>query len=101
MPAVRASTVMQRDPATSAFLAYCRSGDGQQLGRAFDLVAPELLLVAARLLPRHADAPDLVQRTFLTALQRRRAFDPARRLAPWLFGMLLQHVRHERRRLRR
>ena len=92
---------MTRDPATTAFVRFCKTGEPQQLGAVFDLLAPELLLVAARLLPSGGDAPDLVQQTFVTAMQQRRKFDATRAVAPWLVGILLQHVRHERRRLRR
>ena len=92
---------MTRDPATTAFVRFCKTGEPQQLGAVFDLLAPELLLVAVRLLPPGGDAPDLVQQTFVTAMQMRRRFDATRAVAPWLVGILLQHVRHERRRLRR
>lgn len=92
---------MTRDPATDAFLRFCNAGDPQQLGVVFDRLAPELLLVASRLLPPGGDAQDVVQQTFVTAIQQRRRFDASRRVAPWLVGILMQHVRRERRRLRR
>src|SRR5690349_21629269 len=91
---------MDPDPATAAFLAFRESGDPAQLGRVFDRLAPELLL-AARLLPPTADPADLVQKTFLTAIENRRRFDRSKRLAPWLCGILVRHVQHERRRLGR
>ncbi|HEX6810855.1 MAG TPA: sigma-70 family RNA polymerase sigma factor [Planctomycetota bacterium] len=92
---------MSKDPATAAFVAFCKTGAPDRLGVVFDRLAPELLLVAARLLPPGGDAGDLVQQTFVTALQQRRRFDTGKRIAPWLVGILLQHVRRERRRLRR
>lgn len=92
---------MATDSATKAFVRFCQTGEPQALGRVFDQLAPELLLVAARLLPGGGDAADLVQQTFVTAMQQRRRFDPARAVTPWLVGILVQHVRRERRRLRR
>lgn len=89
------------DPATRAFRAFFTSGDPRHVGTVFDRLAPELLLVAARLLPPGGDAADVVQQTFVTALQQRARFDTRRPVAPWLVGILLQHVRRERRRLRR
>lgn len=92
---------MPSDRATAAFLSFCASGHPELFGEVFDRTAPELLLVAARLLPPGGDATDVVQQTFLTALTRRRHFDPARAVTPWLLGILVRLVHRERRRLRR
>lgn len=79
------------------FLRFCRTGDTQALGRVFDRTAPELLRVACYLCGDRSDAEDLVQRTFLAAIEARAAYDPRRRAVPWLLGILANH----RKRLQR
>src|SRR5262245_57482510 len=75
------------------FLRFCRTGDAKALGRVFDRTAPELLRVALYLSGNAADAEDLVQRTFLAAIESRRSYDPRRRALPWLCGILANHAR--------
>lgn len=79
------------------FLRFCRTGDTRALGQVFDRTAPELLRVACYLCGDRSDAEDLVQRTFLAAIEARAAYDPRRRAVPWLLGILANH----RRRLQR
>lgn len=81
------------------FLRFCR-GDAAALGAVFDALAPELLLIAARLGGSDV-AVDLVQATFLDAIRLRERWDPRRPLAPWLVGILGNHVREARRQRRR
>jgi len=76
-----------------SFRRYCRHGDVKALGRAFDLVAPELLTVARHLCRDEAEAEDAVQASFLTVLERARDFDRERRLMPWMVGILANHAR--------
>jgi len=87
-----------RDRLTRLFLRYRDQRDGRALGRLFDRVAPRLLGVAAHLAPDLASAEDLVQATFLVALERARSFDPAREVEPWLYGILVREAARARRR---
>ncbi|MEZ5962503.1 MAG: sigma-70 family RNA polymerase sigma factor [Planctomycetota bacterium] len=78
---------------------YARTGDPAALGDLFDQTAAELLRVALWLSGNRADADDLVQRTFLTVIEQRAAYDARRRALPWLTGIVGNHARklHERR----
>ncbi len=82
------------------FERFRRRGDLPALGAVFDATAPELLRVAMSLVRDPGEADDLVQETFLTAIQRAGRYDAGRRLVPWLLGILVHHAQ-ERRRLRR
>jgi RNA polymerase sigma factor (sigma-70 family) len=82
------------------FLRYRETGDAQALALVFDRLAPELLLVAAHLAGGDL-AEDLVQATFLDAIRHRARWDRSLRLAPWLLGLLGNHVREARRQRKR
>ncbi len=85
------------EPTTEAlFVQYRARGDAEALAAVFDRLAPQLLLVAARL-AGGAVAEDLVQATFLDAIRQRDRWDAARPFAPWLVGLLGNHVRRARR----
>lgn len=79
------------------FARFCRTGDAEALGRVFDATARELLHVAGWLAGNRADAEDLLQRTFLTAIEDRGSFGRERRVLPWLTGILTNHARNLRR----
>ena len=81
------------------FDRFRRRGDVQALGAVFDATAPELLQVAMSLVHDPGEADDLLQETFLTAIERAQRYDAERRLVPWLLGILAHHAK-ERRRLR-
>lgn len=81
-----------------SFLRYRQHGDIKALGEVFDAVAQELLLVAAHLVPTGVEAEDLVQATFVEAIEHAERYDTGKRLTPWLIGILINHVRRERRR---
>jgi len=88
-----------RDRKLDRLFARFRShGDVQALGQVFDATAPELLRVAASLVRDANEADDLLQQTFLTAIERCERYDGARRLVPWLLGILAHHARESRRR---
>lgn len=79
------------------FDRYRTQGDLTALGEVFDRVSPDLLRVARHLKSRGVEPEDLVQATFLTAIERSAAFDSERPLLPWLFGILVNQARRSRR----
>lgn len=86
---------------TRLFLRYRERGNGRALAAVFDLVAKELLAVAAHLARDAAEAEDLVQIVFLRAMERAQAFDPQHGLRPWLHGILWREALAARRRAAR
>jgi len=72
-------------------------GDATALARVFDATAPELLRVAMSLVPRPEEADDLLQATYLTAIEKSGKYDADRRLVPWLLGILVRHAHDQRR----
>src|SRR5690349_9293176 len=94
--------MLRCDPVDRAFHRYCRSGDPHALGEVFDRTAPEILRVALWLCGNRADAEDLLQRTFLSAIEGRQRFDASQRVLPWLCGIAVNHARSlQRERQRR
>ncbi|MEZ6006510.1 MAG: sigma-70 family RNA polymerase sigma factor [Planctomycetota bacterium] len=83
------------------FDRYRRRGDLAALGAVFERTAPELLRIAMHFAHHPAEAEDLLQETFLTAIVRADAFDATRPLVPWLVGILRNHARVHGRRGRR
>lgn len=89
---------MEPDSLDSSFLAWRERSDLVALSRVFDELAPELYAVARHLSRGTSEAEDLVQQTFLVAIERAGSFDPARPLRPWLFGILALEARKLRAR---
>ncbi|MCA8963448.1 MAG: sigma-70 family RNA polymerase sigma factor [Planctomycetes bacterium] len=89
------------DDPTALFDRYRRSGDIDALGRAFDLLAPRLLAMALHLTGNAADAEDVLQATFVVAMQKATVFDPQQRVGPWLCGVLAGEANNLRRREQR
>ncbi len=83
------------------FLRFRRKGDPSALAWVFDRTAPEILRVAMHFARDPGEAEDLLQRTFLTAIERAASFDAGERLVPWLLGILANHAREAARRDRR
>ncbi|MBK7642929.1 MAG: sigma-70 family RNA polymerase sigma factor [Planctomycetes bacterium] len=79
---------------SQTFTRWRSSGDPRLLAEVFDRASPELLRVAIHLVGEIGAAEDLVQSTFLTAIERAKSFDDSRRLEPWLAGILENHA-HE------
>lgn len=79
------------------FARYVARGDVDALGDVFDRAAPDLLRVALHLVGRPEDADDLLQSTFLTALEKRARWERSRPLLPWLIGILEKHGQDLRR----
>src|SRR5690606_9446446 len=53
------------------------------------------------LAPNGIDAEDMVQATFVAAMQNAQRFDQEKPLTPWLIGILVNQVRRERKRMQR
>ncbi|MEM7202375.1 MAG: sigma-70 family RNA polymerase sigma factor [Planctomycetota bacterium] len=83
------------------FRRFCEARSPDDLARVFDAAAPRLLAIALHLTGRPADAEDLVQATFLTAIQKASAFRTDAPVLPWLTGILTRHAAQEARRTRR
>ncbi len=79
--------VAASDP-TRAFEDFRDRGDPAALASVFDGVAPRLLLLGLHLTRNRADAEDLVQETFLTALRDAEGFDGRTGVERWLSGIL-------------
>ncbi|MFT7671579.1 MAG: RNA polymerase sigma factor (sigma-70 family), partial [Planctomycetota bacterium] len=79
------------------FEKFCLTGSPRALGAVYDIVAPELLEVAKHLAGGALDAEDLVQRTFVTAIERTSGFKRGQRVTPWLLGILAHHAKNEKR----
>jgi RNA polymerase sigma-70 factor (ECF subfamily) len=83
------------------FRRFALRGDAEALGQVFDATWDELFRVALHFVERPDEAEDLVQATWLTAIEKAREPDPERRLMPWLVGVLALHARELRRKRRR
>src|SRR5262245_37007751 len=70
------------------FDRFRRDGDLDALAEVFDRTGEKLLKVARHLSHDEAQAEDVVQATFLSAIESRDAFDASRELVPWLTGIL-------------
>ena len=81
------------------FLRFQRTGDPRSLGRLFDRTAADLLRVARYLTGDRTLAEDLVQATFLRAIEGASGYDATRPVLPWLIG-ILTHQAHDLRRAR-
>ncbi|MFO1076202.1 MAG: sigma-70 family RNA polymerase sigma factor [Planctomycetota bacterium] len=79
------------------FAHFCRTGEPAALGEVFDGTARELLHVAVWLAGNRVDAEDLLQRTFLCAIETRARFGAGAAVVPWLMGILAIEARHLRR----
>jgi len=88
---------MQQRALTELFERFRTSGDVQALGEAFERTAADLLRVARRVSGDRHDAEDLVQATYLTAVEKARTLTPDRDPMPWLVGILTLHARNLRR----
>ncbi len=94
-------SVVDHDDLTHLFLRFRDRADSDALAEVFDRAAPSLLRVGAHLLGDAIGAEDLVQQTFITAIERAKTFRQDAPLRPWLFGILIRHARNERRRRER
>jgi RNA polymerase sigma-70 factor (ECF subfamily) len=79
---------MTRTGLEELFERYRREADLDALAEVFDRSAAQLLKVAKHLARDEAQAEDLVQATFLAAIEHAERFDASRELVPWLTGIL-------------
>ena len=77
------------------FLAYASDGDIGALGRVFDATSCELLRIAVHLTGELGDAEDVVQETYLAAMQSARKFRGGN-LRAWLVRILQHRARRVR-----
>lgn len=80
-----------------AFARYQRTGHPAWLAAVFDATAAELLQLAAFLSGDRQAAEDLVQATFLAAIEQRLTYDSSQPVLPWLCGILANRARAMRR----
>ncbi len=80
-----------------AFLRFQRAGAATDLAEVFDDIAGELLRVANHLTHDLNTAEDLVQATFLTAIERRSYYKPTGSVVSWMIGILTNQARVTRR----
>ncbi|MEE9393960.1 MAG: sigma-70 family RNA polymerase sigma factor [Planctomycetota bacterium] len=83
------------------FRDFQRTRDPKPLAKVFDAVAPDLLAAAIHFERDANSAEDLVQATFLTAIERAGEYQPDRKLRPWLMGILSNHANNQRRSTRK
>ncbi len=81
----------------SAFERFRTSSSPEALGEVFDALGPRLLGLAGHLAGPRGGPEDLVQATFLEAIQHAHRWDASRPLLPWLVGILIRLHRAERR----
>lgn len=85
----------------SLFDRYRSKGDLKALTRVFDRTARDLLGLAQHLVRDPHDAEDLLQTTFVTAIDRADSWDRGRPLLPWLTGILAHQAANLTRARRR
>lgn len=90
---------MSKSDLEQLFFTFRDHGDAAALAQVFDATSTDLLQLARHLAPNAADAEDLLQSTWLTAIEKAGSFDPARPIRPWLVGILVRHARSARRRV--
>ena len=86
------------DTVEQLFARFASQGDVDALSEVFDRTAPALLRLSVQICGREAEAEDLLQATFLVAIEKARAFDPARSLTAWLVGILQKQGKSLRQR---
>ena len=79
------------------FQEFRQHGDTAALARVFDALAPELLILAAHLSRDAAHAEDLVQDTFLRAIESATEYEGRARLRSWLIGIMVRRAKMVRR----
>lgn len=89
---VQSLFVMRDHRLNQLFLRYRQSGETKALGKLFDKLSPKLAKVARHVAHDEAEAEDLVQATFLAALQHPERFDETRPITAWFVGVLTKEA---------
>ncbi|HTF88127.1 MAG TPA: sigma factor, partial [Planctomycetota bacterium] len=79
-----------------AFRRFQATGDPKALAFVFDRTVPDLQGLAQHLATPELGAEDLLQSTFLTAIESNQDFDAGHPVLPWLAGILANHARAAR-----
>ncbi len=82
-------------------LAAVQGGDTRSLGTLFDRWERPLYRFVSRMLPRHEDARDVCQETFLRILKKSHRFRSGSRFSTWMYQIALNLCRDQLRRRRR
>lgn len=84
---------MSLEPHDQAFARFAATGRPRELAAVFDATAAELRQVAAYLTRTADEADDLLQNTFLAAIEHRREYAADEPVLPWLLGILANRAR--------
>ena len=84
-----------------AFRRYLDKRDASAFATFYDLTVEDVVAVAVRLARDAVHAEDLVQATYLAALEGCERYDPTLRIVPWLVGICTNQARKQRRLLAR
>jgi len=79
------------------YLRFVDGGDTSAFSELFDRAAPDLRGLALNLAGDRHVADDLLQETFLTAIQRSDSWSRGQPVMPWLVRVLVHRARNERR----
>ncbi|MEM7203002.1 MAG: sigma-70 family RNA polymerase sigma factor [Planctomycetota bacterium] len=90
-----------QNEASTAFRRFRSHGEMAALARVFDLTAQELLLVAYHVAAPGVDPEEMVQDTFIRAIEIAERFDERQAVEPWLLGILTNVARSAARRASR
>jgi RNA polymerase sigma-70 factor (ECF subfamily) len=88
---------MLRTSLERLFDGWRRRGDATALAKVFDRTSPELWKLAVHLVRDPVEAEDVLQATYLTAIERAEHYDKDRPLVPWLVGILVNQARTVRK----
>jgi len=91
---------MQNDP-EQLFDRFRRTGDPMYMASVYDRTATRVLYLAIQLVSDPVAAEDLVQSTFLTAIEKADTWDASRPLLAWLTGILTIEARRWKREQKR
>ena len=91
---------MTRSRENRLFERFRRNGDTRALAALFDRTAAELMRIAIHLTGDRHRAEDLVQTTFLVAIEDPSSYEPGHPVLPWLLGILTNRARYWRRKER-
>ena len=78
---------MARSSVDLAFLHFQKTGDVDALSKVFDGTASRLMVVARNLTDDIHSAEDLVQATYLVAIERHATYQPKATVLSWLLGL--------------